>query len=166
MVKEIVKTGVRKALHDQKRTHKSSSKSRYNDVNDENSYINQNEISSGSSSSSDSDSDSADGIIKMKKKRNSQSRSQSGTVGSRNDSKLDNRKGGRDGMKRRHEDYNTNKMRKQKSNLRSGGRFAADFTGPTGLLHARGHGQGSDKTTSYAEGTYVMKCTYDSPNCS
>ena len=158
MVKEIVKTGVRKALHDQKRTHRSSSKSRYNDVYDENNYSNnQNGISSGStsdSSGSGSDKDNKSDFMKMKKKGNAQSRSQ-----------LDNRKGGKEGMKRRDEEDNMNKMRKQKPNLRSGGRFAADFTGPTGLLHARGHGQGSDKTTSYAEGADVTWCTYDSSNC-
>ena len=166
MVKEIVQTGVRKALQDQKRTHRSSTKSRYNDVNDENNYSNQNEISSGSHSYSHSDSENDNHFVKMKRKGNAQSRSQSRTVGTRNDSRFDDKKGGKEEMKRRDEEENMNKMRKQKFNLRSGGKFAADFTGPTGLLHARGHGQGSDKTTSYAEGSYVMWCTYDSSHCS
>ena len=169
MVKEIVQTGVRKALQDQKRTHRTFAKSRYNDVNDENYYSNHNEISSGSGNSSYSnsggDSDSEDGLVKMKKKGSAQARSQSRMEGTKNGREFDNRKGRREEMKRRDEEENMSKMRKQKSNLRSGGKFGADFTGPTGLLHARGHGQGSDKTTSYADGTYVMWCTYDSSHC-
>ena len=127
MVKRAIQSGVQKALKDQNRAHKSISNNRYNDIDEMNNYGNQNEISSGSGSENE------DNRMKVKMKRQGNTQSKS-----------------------KKEEDNFNKMRKQKSSFKSNGKFVADFTGPTGLLHARGHGQGTDKITCYAGGTYAL----------
>jgi hypothetical protein len=146
MVKKAVQTGVRNALKDQKSTHRSSSTAtpRYYDANNENYYSNQNEILSGSGSDIDGTS------RKMKTNRNR----------NRNLDKDDKSKGRHRTKKEREEEDKNIKMKEQISSLRKGGRFPADYTGPTGLLHARGYGQGADKEKCYAVGTYVLYLRY------
>ena len=146
MVKKAQR-GLRNALKDQKNAHKTSStaKPRYHVVNNENYYNNQNEILSGSDSDSDSDSDgSVDHDRKMKSNKN------------RNLDQDNKSKGRKETKKDRQEEGKSIKLKNQKSSHRKGGKFPADYTGPTGLLHARGHGQGADKETCYAGGTYAL----------
>ena len=140
MVKKAVQTGVRNALKDKKSAHRTSSTAtpRYYDDNNENYYNNQNEILSGSGSDSDGSG------RKMKTNRNI------------NLDKDDKSKGRKGTKKDRQEEDKNIKLKDQKSSHRKGGKFPADYTGPTGLLHARGYGQGADKETCYAGGTYAL----------
>lgn len=142
MVKKAVQTGVRNALKDQKTAHRSSSTAtpRYYDANNENYYNNQNVILSGSGSGSDS----GGSDRKMKTNRN------------RNLDKDDKSKGRKGTKKDRQEEDKNIQLKDQKSSHRKGGKFPADYTGPTGLLHARGYGLGADKEKCYAGGTYAL----------
>ena len=150
IVKRAVQTGVRRALKDQSRAHNPTSSTRSSIINDDVNYNDRSETLSGSGSDTGSDAD----RMEMKRKGNmqSKSRTQTGRNRSRNDIKFDDGKGG---VKEREEENKMKNMKKRKSNLRGGGKFAADFTGPTGLLHARGHGQGTDKITCYAGGKFA-----------